>query len=370
MANPGLFNDAKLSKGQQALVKNGLKYYGDYGDAWPPADLGALETILKNALDAGAHTTVAELRGLLKAARAAQTDAQKDFSATTQQLLDPKTAPLVQSRILGDANIEFLEIEYPAINRKLILPGTLITFEDRYKPKFTKEEVYGRMDPIVSYQNTSRSITLGWEVGLTDGDVEWAYAAMGDLAKLMYPVYQEANFNQLGTGTLVAAPLLRFSLPNSKKLLKNVEMNGILGAVDSFDYMKMSADQGKFDMIRQGHGLAGMIVPTKLLITISFTVLHEGAKVGWVWSKEADTKETINGVTTEIKGGDLLTFGQGRDYPYGMGSTIDNMTKGIPVADEGDQEPSVNLHNADDRTLNERARNLNTLLDQTGTGLG
>jgi hypothetical protein len=306
------------------------------------------------------------LRRLIEAVRASHPElAKKNHSETKNKVLNSTTGPGEMQKILGEANSEVLLVEYPAINQQLALPGTLVTFEDRYRPKFSKEEVYGRMDPIVSYQNTSRSITIGWEINFADGDVEWAYAALGDMAKMMYPVYHDANFDRPGTGTLVAAPLLRFSMitPNGGKpgILQGAQLNGILGAVDTFDFMKMTANKGNFNMIRQpGSGLAGVILPINLMVTFSFTVLHEGAKVGWVWSKQHDTTEHPDDPDAAVRvtaGDTRLTFGQGPGYPYHMGTSLDT-SKGVSVQREGREESS-------NRDLNEERQTLGSL---TGAG--
>ena len=42
----------------------------------------------------------------------------------------------------------------------LDLPVILVNVEESYKPTFKKESVYGRMDPIPTYQNTTRDMTI------------------------------------------------------------------------------------------------------------------------------------------------------------------------------------------------------------------
>jgi hypothetical protein len=324
--NPGesIFSNIKLTAAQEDLVENGKEYYGKFGWHAAPATIDQLEGIIDEAIRGkGSPNSVAELRSLLRLVLAAHPDRNDQSKKSAALLTATDPSPNFQ-KLLGVSNTEVLIIEYPAIGRTLVLPGTLLTFEDRYRPKFSKEEVYGRMDPIVSYQNTGRSITIGWEINFADGDIEWAYAALNDLAKMMYPVYHEANFDRPGTGTLVAAPLLRFSLksPSGGKpgILRGADLSGILGAVDTFDFMKMKGDKGDFNMIRQpGAGLAGVILPINLMVTFSFTVLHEGAKMGWVWSK------------TDA-GNDALTFGQGSGYPYHMGTTIKSQAPGVSTA--------------------------------------
>jgi len=343
----GIFSNVKLSRALKELVDNGHIYYQQYD--WPqggPKDIEGLFFIVERAEDGDPDSrSLRELRRILAAVLDSFPDRNKYFSERRIELLKDGVKP--SRAILGDINKELLVIEYPAIDKKLVLPGTLISFADRITPSFHKEQVYGRMDPIVSYQNTARSMTFSWEMDFSTGDSSWAYAALNDLAKMMYPVYQDACANQLGTGTLVAAPLLRFSLRSadggSVKLLRAQQgtggktINGVLGAVDSFDYVSMDAKRGNFTMMRTpGATMGNNILPAMLTVNFGITVLHEGSKVGWVWSKSEPGKE-------------VLVFGQGEGFPYGVGSTLNIPPTGQAAATEDAQDDSRSASDATNR---------------------
>ena len=230
-------------------------------------------------------------------------------------------APLRTSKF----NPDILTIEYVAMGGQgaLRIPGALATFKDNFAPRFNKENVYGRMDPVATYQGTTRTMDLSWTIDIlgdrtqTDGMLR----AVGDLAKFMYPVYQNTTYNQLGTGTLVAPPLLRFRLSNASggnlNLIRNTRLGdgrGLLAIVDSFTYMTYEAGLrgGELNVTRlidKNGQLA--LVPTHVEVNFSLTVLHEDGKVGWYWDRDAG-----------FSGTDTISFGQGNDYPYGHGSTL------------------------------------------------
>jgi hypothetical protein len=342
-----LFSNVKLSRALKELVDNGHTYYQQY--EWPqggPQSIDELSALVAKAEKTNPDSrSLRELRRILAVVLDSYPDRNKHFSQRREELLKDGVKP--SRAILGDINKELLIIEYPAIDKKLVLPGTLISFADRITPSFHKEQVYGRMDPIVSYQNTARSMTFSWEIDFSTGDSSWAYAALNDLAKMMYPVYQDACANQLGTGTLVAAPLLRFSLRSadggSVKLLRSQQgtggktINGVLGAVDSFDYVSMDAKRGNFTMMRTpGATMGNNILPAMLTVNFGITVLHEGSKVGWVWSKSESGRE-------------VLVFGQGEGFPYGVGSTLDVSTAGQVAATEDAQDDSRSASDATNR---------------------
>jgi hypothetical protein len=218
-----------------------------------------------------------------------------------------------------------LRVRYLAIGKQIDLPGHLMHFKDDYSPKWNAEEVYGRMDPIITYQGTPRKVTLAWEVD-APADVSAIVAGrVGDLIKFLYPVYEDSSASHAGTGTMTAAPLLRISmLTNSvtrttgtgqeKKTTTTSSSfmggsTGFLIAIDSFDIEKYTAAGGQDFSVKRLP--AGGILPIKYTITLGGTVFHEDEKPGWVWTNSDD--------------GTAVSFGtkMGARYPYGQRGAID-----------------------------------------------
>jgi len=214
-------------------------------------------------------------------------------------------------------NPDYLNITYIALNQSLDIPGALLSFDDNYRPSFRREEVYGRMDPIATYQGTTRNIGLEWEMNIASAATpELNLAAFQDLIKFMYPVYQDTTYNQLGTGTLVAPPVLRIEIQNGaagRAGLFQGYNKGVLCIVDSFSYSRFAASAagGEINIQRAPSPKDANdfnVRPTHLTISLQLTVLHEEAKVGFVYSKEDNDV--------------AIKFGQGEDYPYGFGTTL------------------------------------------------
>jgi len=284
-------------------------------------------------------------------ARTSDADDKADISLIQELLADQfewSGAPLKST----DFNPDVLSIEYVALKKILRLPGSVAKFQDNFTPVFNKENVYGRMDPIATYQGTGRTIDLTWAIDITSvkSETQGLLRAIGDLAKFMYPVYQDKYFNKLGTGTLVAPPLLRFRLDNAMNqnlgLMKRgippsteqrtpagqVLGAGLLGIVNSFKYLTFvtGLQGGELNVTRlldKNNELK--IVPTHVEVSFSITILHEEGKVGWVWSggntSVNSTPDDTLGVTATLSpgGADALSFAQGDGYPYGYGTTID-----------------------------------------------
>ena len=209
-------------------------------------------------------------------------------------------------------NKDTLRVQYLAIGKQIHLPGHLMHFKDDYSPKWNAEEVYGRMDPIITYQGTPRKVTIGWEVD-APADVSAIVAGrVGDLIKFLYPVYEDSGASHAGTGTMTAAPLLRISMVTNRVGKKPSSFmggsTGFLIAVDSFDIEKYTAAGEKFDVMR---GAGGGILPIKYTITIGGTVFHEDAKPGWVWTNSTNGSAVSFGTNMKAR------------YPYGQRGAVD-----------------------------------------------
>ena len=239
------------------------------------------------------------------------------------------------------ANNDTLILDYIAINKSVSLPGHLLSFSDSYAPKWNAEEVYGRMDPIVTYQGTQRKVELKFE---SDTGAEGAAnavigARIGDIIKFMYPVYQDSSITSLGANTLSASPLLRISLAGSHFVSGE---DGLIIAVDAFSIDKfnlssegeMGANRGVSSATSTAalarHRAEGLmsgfneIIPIKYTITLGGYVFHADAKPGWVWT-ESDDAVSVN-------------FGPGNKYPYGYPSQV--ITLAAPeAAGSGKSDP-------------------------------
>jgi hypothetical protein len=275
-----------------------------------------------------------------------------------------------------DFNPDILTIEYVALKKSLRLPGSVATFKDNFAPKYNKENVYGRMDPIVTYQGTGRTMSLTWSVDITStqSQTESILRALGDLAKFMYPVYQDANYNRLGTGTMVAPPVLRFRLDNAMGgnlgLMKNtLSSGGILGIVDSFTYLSFvtGLQGGEINVTRILDSKNDLkLIPTHAEVSFEITVLHETGKVGWVWNRQQGLAAPPLG--TGGKSTDTISFAQGNDYPYGYGSNIDLST--LTPIDPAGSNPlagAFSMLNNVELELSEQART--DLTAPAGSGL-
>jgi hypothetical protein len=187
--------------------------------------------------------------------------------------------------------------------------GWVTEFSDGFTSNWNTESVYGRMDPLVTFQNTQRQISIGFDV--VSGDINQAHQNLNKINTLisfLYPVYEtDARGIQ---NTLQAAPLLGMRWTN---LIADVndgsQLVGFLGGatyapdlsqggfISMNAYTKTETEWEKptghvdtgvstseevetVDYMKTRRGSEGLFVPKVVSLNLNFTVLHKHL-TGW-----------------------------------------------------------------------------------------
>ncbi|MAF26060.1 hypothetical protein CL634_10885 [bacterium] len=182
---------------------------------------------------------------------------------------------------------------------------SLITeFSDQFTSDWNSETVYGRMDPIETFQGTRRTISLAWDVvsySLEDAKKNLRHA--DELINMLYPTYESVKG---GAGTIASSPLLRLKFanlirqPGSLGRSANITKGGLVGRVGGFVYTP-NLNEGIFT---EGPNNMKLYAQT-INLSCEFTVFHTH-KLGWRF-KEGSRKLSVqkgfpHGAT---KGGEL-----------------------------------------------------------------
>jgi hypothetical protein len=175
-----------------------------------------------------------------------------------------------------------LEFSSMVTGHSVQFPAFLTDFSQNFASTWNQEDVFGRSDPIATFQNTKRTISLAWDVPA--GSPSRAKANLesyGQLIKMLYPGYitETTSVDTTGNATSDAAassraayqqsmaksPLIKIKFAN---LIKDSSTdNGLLGFVDGFS-MKPDLSMGYFQT-QEG------LFPKVFSISCSFTVLHQ-----------------------------------------------------------------------------------------------
>jgi len=105
--------------------------------------------------------------------------------------------------------------------KKIVRFKAFITdYSEAYNVNFNEQDVYGRMDPIATYQGTKRKINLSWmTVAESHAEAYENWKNVQEYIKMMYPAYKKFVFDQKDAGrfsatTLAAPPLLKMKFMN------------------------------------------------------------------------------------------------------------------------------------------------------------
>jgi hypothetical protein len=145
------------------------------------------------------------------------------------------------------------------------------------KPSFSSTQVYGRMDPIFSYQNTVRSFTLNMKTGGNTVQNKSTRDKINALHQMMYPRYEKEIVNSIPIFSLKGPPILQIKCPgvfNEETIFVPENFSLTRGTVDSKKVNVTIGDLGD---------LSSFQAPVDgYAFTIGGTILHQGEPPGWI----------------------------------------------------------------------------------------
>jgi hypothetical protein len=193
--------------------------------------------------------------------------------------------------------------------------GWVTDFSDAYTSTWNSETVYGRMDPLATFQNTQRAITLSFDV--VSGDRTEALANLATVNKLiefLYPVYEQDDRSV--QNTLKAAPLIGLkwtnliaSPLNGKNLIgylggvnytPDINFGGFLPRGGMEPIVTSDVDEETTTEYDQYFESKRAFVPKVLNLQLQYTVLHTHL-TGWAPTGEGDDTTYVFG-NEEIDG--------------------------------------------------------------------
>lgn len=164
---------------------------------------------------------------------------------------------------------------------RVSFPLFLTAFSDSFKSNWNSTTVYGKMDPIVNFKNTTRSISVGFDVPNESlGEAQVNMANIDTIIKGMYPVYV-SEYGDKGGGSYVVAspPMYRVKMSN---LIANASditdfnpqsdsklRSGLLGYIQDFTF---NPDIGNGFFIDSE---TKNILPKLVKVSFTLNVIHE-----------------------------------------------------------------------------------------------
>ena len=184
----------------------------------------------------------------------------------------------------------------PGFGNAIMLPVENLSIDQNFGPKYTPTEVYGRMDPIVTYKRTSRSANFTFSCQahhIFDGPqgVVNNIANVNLLTQLLYPTYIKhgTTINQDPTAILGAPPFFRIRYGNYIGSFNKTGdfigegQKGLTGYITSFSHA-IGDVAANVAFGKPSKGDPYRALPREIKIRMGFEVVHDEL-VGWYKGK-------------------------------------------------------------------------------------
>ena len=202
-----------------------------------------------------------------------------------------------------------LEFFHVPTGRSVGFKAFLTAFQDQFNSNWSSTPVYGRMDEIKTFQGTTRTISVGWDVvAYSEEEADSNLRKCGLLASMLYPVYGE-EAGEAGASTIKASPLLKVKFANlisEPNGTGGAATSGLVATMASFNYAP-DLEQGIF--VENSNKLRPQLVK----LSCELTVLHTH-KLGW--NQEGNMREE--------------GLGDQGGYPYSVRFPAETLPMGPP----------------------------------------
>lgn len=187
----------------------------------------------------------------------------------------------------------------------------LTDYSDDYKTEWNSEQVYGRNDPIQTFKNTTRTISIAWDAPAADFDeAERNMSKASKLVKFLYPNYEQTNQAQ----TITKPPLVRVSFMNLIQAKDNPA--GLLCTMDGVSFSP-DMEAGWFDSPSAAifSNTDSLLYPKLLNFNATLVVLHEEGTLGWNEDNQWNGDENFPFLVPGQSRLDLQNFGGPSRFP-------------------------------------------------------
>tara|TARA_R110000824_G_scaffold4504_5_gene21798 strand:+ start:1480 stop:2646 length:1167 start_codon:yes stop_codon:yes gene_type:complete len=177
-----------------------------------------------------------------------------------------------------------LRFKHIATGESVSLAAWVTDFSDTYTSQWNEETVYGRMDPLVTFQQTRREISVSLDViAANKFEAINNTAKVDKLIRFLYPVYGSPAAGAAAANTLKSSPLIEIGWANF--ITGGPEHGGLIGYLGGLTYTPVF-ESGLF--INHPDGGTLNLFPQQLRLQFNLKVLHTHL-VGWTQGENGYT---------------------------------------------------------------------------------
>ncbi len=190
----------------------------------------------------------------------------------------------------ANKNKLFIEFYHLPSGKSVAFKGFITEWSDKFDSKYNTEEVYGRNDPVHTFQGTSREISVSWDVPAASAkEAQENLARVSVLAQFLYPSYNMDEYDfgvagasstqKLKVGTMAKAPLVKVRFANliidskgGNVTAPSAKNGGLICAMSGLT-VTADFDAGVIDA-------TGIATPKAFKLSTNLKVLHQHT-LGW-----------------------------------------------------------------------------------------
>jgi len=169
----------------------------------------------------------------------------------------------------GNRHNYWIEFHHIPSGQSVSFKAFLTNFSDDYKSNWNLETVMGRMDPLPTFTNTTRSITVDWDVpAATPAEARQNFERVQSLNEMLYPSYEN--------GVMVGAPLFKVRMMNFVKEgrssgISGASESGLIAIIDGFSF-NPDLDAGFIEASR------GRVFPKNIKMSCTMNIQHSSQR--------------------------------------------------------------------------------------------
>lgn len=177
--------------------------------------------------------------------------------------------------------IHFQSLHTPEV--KVKFKAFIESLNQSFASNWNSQTVFGRMDPIQTFQNTQRTISLTFKTtSINAEEAAENLKKINLLTRMLYPTYDDPGAQGPAPGPIALASRATNALTMAKPPLMRVRFvnwiqsspnKGLIAAVSGFDYDADWTDEGCFDYLNN-------VVPKTITVSCTLNILHEH-DLGW-----------------------------------------------------------------------------------------
>jgi len=131
---------------------------------------------------------------------------------------------------------------------------------ESFAPSWNKQNYFGRVDPVMTYQSTERSFSVSFSIVAFDPlDLSSIYQKLHWLTSMVYPQY-DVNLSYK------SGPVVRLRVGDVINSEGNSFLKGLPGVIESLDF---DYNETEWELKK------GMKLPRRVAVSLRFTVLHD-----------------------------------------------------------------------------------------------